>query len=103
MQGNRSATMADRTVRYGLRARLSAKSQIGGRRAAQEDIDDPAAAAIAEAGLRATGLSKAELKAFAGRSQKYLECRWGQLRCPADPASSSNRTCKLTVAVLAPI
>ena len=47
--------MADRTVRYGLRARLSARSQVGGRRVAQEEIDAPQAAAIAEAGLRATG------------------------------------------------
>ena len=78
LSGNGSVRMADRTVRYGLRARLSARSQAGSKRLAQDEIEDPAAAAVIEAGLRVTGLSKAELKAFAARSQDYLECRHAQ-------------------------
>ena len=67
--------MADGSVRYGLRARASCRPQVASRKLAEAEVEAPEAAAIIEAGLSVTGLTKAELKAFAGRSQDYLECR----------------------------
>ena len=67
--------MADGSVRYGLRARASCRPQVASSKLGQAEVDAPAAAAVIEAGLSVSGLTKAELKAFAGRSQEYLECR----------------------------